>query len=83
MEAGQHRPLATSYLGWSIFSTFCCCLPLGIAAIIYSSKVSNANAVGDTNSAEDASRTAKILNITALVIGLAVIITSIALSLTI
>lgn len=29
-----------TYLAWSIFNTFCCCFPLGIAAIVYSCRVS-------------------------------------------
>lgn len=41
MEGGQSRPVAPTYLGWSIFNTLCCCLPLGIAAIVYSCRVSN------------------------------------------
>lgn len=40
MEAGQARAVAPSYLGWSIFNTLCCCLPIGIAAIVCSCRVS-------------------------------------------
>lgn len=32
------------YLGYSIFTMLCCCLPLGIAALIYSINVSRSNA---------------------------------------
>ena len=39
MEGGQNRNMPPSYLGWSIFNTLCCCLPLGIAAIVCSCKV--------------------------------------------
>ncbi len=39
MEGGQSRSAAPSYLAWSIFNTLCCCLPLGIAAIVCSCKV--------------------------------------------
>lgn len=106
---GQNRAVAPSYLGWSIFNTLCCCLPLGIAAIVYSCrvgaiysdlyntwqntparsfghlpsfKVQNANAVGDSTVATDASRTAKMLNIIALVCGIILLIIFIALKAT-
>uniref|UniRef100_A0A8B9KRJ1 Uncharacterized protein n=1 Tax=Astyanax mexicanus TaxID=7994 RepID=A0A8B9KRJ1_ASTMX len=36
---GPQQPLP-DYLGYSIFTMLCCCLPLGIAALIYSINVS-------------------------------------------
>lgn len=78
MEGGQGQ--APSYLGWSIFNTLCCCLPLGIAALICSVKAQSANAAGDTTSAMDASRTAKILNIAGLVCGIILFIIVIAIN---
>uniref|UniRef100_A0AAQ4Q288 Uncharacterized protein n=2 Tax=Gasterosteus aculeatus TaxID=69293 RepID=A0AAQ4Q288_GASAC len=78
MERGQNRDVAPSYLIWSIFNTLCCCLPIGIAAIIFSTKVQNANAVGESAKAVDASRTAKILNVVALVCGIIMLIIIIA-----
>lgn len=82
MEGGQNRDVAPSYLGWSIFNTLCCCLPLGIAAIICSCKAQNANALGDSARAAEASRTAKTLNIIGLVCGIILIIIFIALKAT-
>ena len=36
------RPLMPqSYLIWAILSTFLCCLPLGVVAIVYASRVEN------------------------------------------
>lgn len=40
MDGAQHRTNVASHLGFSIFNTLCCCLPLGIAAIVYSCRVS-------------------------------------------
>ena len=39
MEQGHTSSSAPSYLAWSIFNTLCCCLPLGIAAIVCSCRV--------------------------------------------
>ncbi|XP_027868001.1 proline-rich transmembrane protein 1-like isoform X1 [Xiphophorus couchianus] len=58
------------YLGYSIFTMICCCLPLGIAALIYSISAREANHTGDRMSAERNSRTAKTLNHVALGLGL-------------
>ncbi|XP_062329186.1 proline rich transmembrane protein 1B-like [Osmerus eperlanus] len=82
MEGGQTRGVVPTYLAWSIFNTLCCCLPLGIAAIICSCRVSNANAIGEKTTAEEASRTAKILNIVALVCGIVLIIIVVAIRVT-
>ncbi|XP_042269172.1 transmembrane protein 91-like [Thunnus maccoyii] len=82
MESGQACAVAPSYLGWSIFNTLCCCLPLGIAAIVCSCKAQNANALGETARAAEASRTAKVLNIIALVCGIILIIIFIAIKAT-
>lgn len=38
--AQPSMPQPASHLGFAIFTTLCCCLPLGIVAIIKSSKVS-------------------------------------------
>uniref|UniRef100_A0A8C5N9I2 Uncharacterized protein n=1 Tax=Gouania willdenowi TaxID=441366 RepID=A0A8C5N9I2_GOUWI len=76
------RSAAPSHLLWSIFTTFCCCLPLGIAALVCSCRAENANAVGDSTSAEDASRNAKVINIIGLVCGITFIIIYIAVTAT-
>ncbi|MED6293517.1 hypothetical protein CHARACLAT_011411 [Characodon lateralis] len=69
MEESQIR-VAPSYCGWSVFSTLCCCLPLGLWALYYSSKVNTANDAGDIDAATDASKTAMGLNVLALIGGL-------------
>ncbi|KAM7382552.1 hypothetical protein PAMP_002278 [Pampus punctatissimus] len=73
-------PLANpvnDYLGYSIFTMLCCCLPLGIAALIYSIFTRDANHAGDQLKAERSSRTARTLNHVALGIGISVIILTI------
>ncbi|KAK2816530.1 hypothetical protein Q7C36_022801 [Tachysurus vachellii] len=65
---------APTYLAWSIFNTLCCCLPLGIIAIVFSCRTDTANLIGDTSRANAHSRLAKKLNIAALVIGIVFVI---------
>ncbi|KAM3830310.1 proline rich transmembrane protein 1B-like [Vipera latastei] len=67
------------YLGYSIFTLLCCCLPLGIAALIYSIRTQGANQQGDVASARKYSRLALILDHTALGLGIAWIILTIIL----
>ncbi|XP_035984953.1 synapse differentiation-inducing gene protein 1-like isoform X2 [Fundulus heteroclitus] len=59
------------FLGYSIFTMLFCCLPLGIAACVYSLLVRQANRLGDRMSAERNSRTARTLNHVALGLGIA------------
>ncbi|GCC31280.1 hypothetical protein chiPu_0009737 [Chiloscyllium punctatum] len=69
-----------SYKYWSIFSLFCCCLPIGVLATIYSFQSENAGNAGNFTEAQKSSNIAKYLNIAALVIGLIIIITVIAIN---
>ncbi|XP_010883374.2 trafficking regulator of GLUT4 1 [Esox lucius] len=66
------RPLP-DYLCYSIFTMLCCCLPLGTAALIYSVLTREANNHGNLQMAERNSRLARILNHTALGIGIAIV----------
>ncbi|MEQ2298859.1 hypothetical protein AMECASPLE_009624 [Ameca splendens] len=72
MEGGQVH-IVPSHYNWSVFSAACCCWPLGMAALHYSKKVKAANAAGDIEAAEDASTTAKILNIISFISGLIIL----------
>ncbi|MDO4320256.1 MAG: CD225/dispanin family protein [Bacteroidales bacterium] len=56
-----------SYLVWAILTTVLCCLPFGIVAIVYASKVDGLWSGGRYQEAEDASRKAKTWSITAAV----------------
>ncbi|TRY65385.1 hypothetical protein DNTS_018611 [Danionella cerebrum] len=62
------------YMAYSIFTMICCCLPLGVAALIYSINTRNANMSGQQQQAEINSKMARILNHTALGIGLALLV---------
>ncbi|XP_033014070.1 transmembrane protein 91-like [Lacerta agilis] len=57
------------YLAYSICTMLCCCLPLGIAALVYSIKTQEGNLNGDVIVAKRNSRMARILNHTALGVG--------------
>ncbi|XP_069598576.1 dispanin subfamily A member 2b-like [Ranitomeya imitator] len=57
------------YLVWSIINLICCCLPLGLAAIIFSIKTRDATHQNNSLLAAKHSRTAYALNVAATVIG--------------
>lgn len=48
-----------NYLVWAIVTTVLCCLPLGIASIVFSSQVNSKWAMGDAAGAMDSSQKAK------------------------
>jgi hypothetical protein len=48
-----------NYLVWAILSTLFCCLPLGIASIVFAAQVNGKWAAGDVAGAQDSSRKAK------------------------
>ncbi|KAI7795042.1 proline rich transmembrane protein 1B-like [Triplophysa rosa] len=60
------------YMCYSVFTLLCCCLPLGVAAVVYSAATRDANSSGQREAAERSSRTALILNNTALGFGITV-----------
>ena len=48
-----------NYLVWAILSTIFCCIPTGLASIIYASKVNESYARGEYDEAMRASKNAK------------------------
>ncbi len=52
-------PKPDNYLVWAILSTIFCCLPTGIASIIFASKVNEAYARGEYEEAQKAAKNAK------------------------
>lgn len=58
-----------TYLVWSVVMTVLCCLPAGIAAIIFSSQVSSRYYAGDLDGAKRASERAQVWIIVSFVLG--------------
>lgn len=73
-EGPQAAPPAKipNYLSQSILVTLCCCLPLGIPAIVFAAQVNGKIAAGDIQGAMESSRKAKLFSIWGAVIGLIV-----------
>ena len=65
-------PMPNSYLALAIFTTICCCLPLGIVGIIKGSKVSGLYAMRQYEAANLASSEAKKWCIYGIAIGLTI-----------
>jgi len=64
------KPDIPTYLPHAIIVTLCCCLPLGIPAIVYAAQVSSKLAAGDIAGARTASNNARTWFWIALVLGL-------------
>ena len=57
------------YLIWNVLSTLFCCMPIGVAGIIFSIQTNSAKARGDYEAATRASSTAKTLLIVGACVG--------------
>lgn len=64
----------------AILTTLFCCLPLGIAGIIFATQVNSKLAAGDTAGAMEASRKAKKFSMIGIIIGIVVYVIAIILS---
>lgn len=59
---------------WAILETVLCCLPLGIAAIIYASRANSKKATGDIHGAMEDAATAKKMLIIGVAIGAVIVV---------
>ena len=66
---GGGTPPPPNYLVWAILSTVFCCLPLGIASIVFSTQVNSKWAMGDVAGAHESSAKAKKFAIWAAIVG--------------
>lgn len=79
--AGGPPQVIPNYLWQAILCTVCCCIPLGIPAIVYAAQVNTKVAQGDLEGAKASSKNAKMWCWIALGAGLASSVVWIALSL--
>ncbi len=68
----QVQPKPDNYLVWSILTTICCCLPFGIVAIVYSSKVNTLYNSQQYSAAVEAANNAKKWCLISLITGIAI-----------
>lgn len=66
------RPRPDNHLVWSILNTICCCIPLGIWAIVKSNDVNRFYDAGDYEAAEEAAKAASGINTFSAVIAIIV-----------
>jgi len=59
-----------NHLVWAILSTVLCCLPLGVASIVFAAQVNSKWAAGDVAGAQESSRKARLFAIISAVVGL-------------
>lgn len=59
-----------NYLWQSILATICCCMPLGVVALVFSAQVNSKLAAGDVAGAEAASRSARTWLVVAIIGGI-------------
>ncbi len=63
-----------NHLVWAILSTLFCCLPLGIASIVFSAQVNSKYAAGDIAGAQDSSDKARKFALWATIAGVVLLV---------
>ncbi len=63
-------PPIQNHLGFAIFTTLCCCLPLGIVSLIFAAQVNSKLAAGDVAGAQSSAQTARTWAFIAFITGL-------------
>ena len=63
-----------NHLVWAILSTLFCCLPLGIASIVFAAQVNSKYAAGDMAGAQESSRKARQFALWATIIGVVLVV---------
>lgn len=67
-------PPPPNHLVWAIVSTLFCCLPLGIASIVFAAQVNSKWAAGDVNGAMEASKKARSFALWATIVGVVLVV---------
>lgn len=76
----QKQISGTPYMVFAILTTLCCCLPFGIASIVYASKINSLSASGDYAGAEEAAKKARLFAIIGAVGGIVFSVLSVVLA---
>ena len=63
-------PPISNHLGFAIFTTLCCCLPLGIISLVFAAQVNSKLAAGDVAGAQRSAQTARTWALIAFITGL-------------
>ncbi len=63
-----------NHLVWAILSTLFCCLPLGIASIVFAAQVNSKYAAGDIAGAQESSRKARQFALWGTIIGVVLVV---------
>jgi len=66
----QIPPPVQNHLGFAIFVTLCCCLPLGVVSLIFAAQVNSKLAAGDVAGAQRSAQTARTWALIAFIAGL-------------